>query len=126
MVCGSSAIPTGSLRSGAVTDDEHQIGYKVVPKGTPVEASDGTVVGRVHKVLDNVREHIFDGIVIATDDGKRFVDAPEVKMLTNRRVVLTISPEAVADLQHHKGLRGNIEKRAERRVNRLKRRLGRD
>jgi hypothetical protein len=108
-----------------VTDDEHAIGYKVVKKGTPVEAADGTDVGTVHKVLDNVREHIFDGIVIATKDGKRFVDAPEVARITNRRVMLTISPAEVADLQHHKGLRGSLEKRAERRVNRIKRRFER-
>jgi hypothetical protein len=108
-----------------VTDEEHAVGYKVVPKGTPVEAADGTQVGKVHKVLDNVREHIFDGIVIVTDDGKRFVDAPEVARITNRRVILTISPAEVADLQHHKGMRGAIEKRAERRLNRMKRRFER-
>lgn len=108
-----------------MTDEEHAIGYKVVPKGTPVEAADGTVVGKVHKVLDNVREHIFDGIVIATDDGKRFVDAPEVARITNLRVILTISPEEVADLQQHKGMLGAVEKRAQRRVNRVKRRFER-
>ena len=108
-----------------MTDDEHQIGYKVVPKGTPVEAADGTAVGSVHKMLDNVREHIFDGIVISTADGKRFVDAPEVGMITNRRVVLTISPAEVADLPRHKGLLGAVEKRAQRRVGRMRRRLGR-
>jgi len=36
----------------------------------------------VHKVLDNAREHIFDGIIIATPDGRRFVDAPEVARIT--------------------------------------------
>ncbi len=108
-----------------MSDEEHAIGYKVVPRGMPVEAADGTQVGKVHKVLDNVREHIFDGIVIATDDGRRFVDAPEVARITNRRVVLTISPTETADLPHHKGLRGSLEKRAERRVNRMKRRFER-
>ena len=37
-------------------DGEHQIGYKVLSKGTPVEASDGTRIGTVAKVLDNARE----------------------------------------------------------------------
>ena len=108
-----------------MTDEEHAIGYKVVPKGTPVEAADGTRVGTVHKVLDNVREHIFDGIVIATDAGKRFVDAPEVARITNHRVILTISPAEVADLQQHKGVLGAVEKRAQRRVARMKRRFER-
>ena len=106
-------------------DDAPAIGYKVVPKGTPVEAADGTQVGTVAKVLDNVREHIFDGIVIATKDGKRFVDAPEVSRITNLRVILTISPDEVDDLQQHKGMLGAIEKNTQRRVARMKRRFER-
>ena len=108
-----------------MTDEEHQIGYKVVTKGTPVEAADGTGVGTVHRVLDNAREHIFDGIVIATRDGKRFVDAPEVARLTNRRVVLTISPDEVGELPAHRGRLGAIEQNAQRRVGRIKRRFQR-
>ena len=108
-----------------MSDDEHQIGYKVVPKGIPVEAADGTQVGTVVKTLDNAREHSFDGIVIDTGDGRRFVDAPEVDRLTNRRVVLTISPAEVADLPHHKGLLGSVEKRTQRRLARMKRRFER-
>ena len=105
--------------------DEHAIGYKVLPKGTPVHAASGEGVGRVHRVLDNMREHIFDGIVITTEDGKRFVDAPEVARITNRRVTLTIGPEEVAELPHHKGMRGRVEQGLHRRANRWKQRLGR-
>ena len=108
-----------------MTEDEHAIGYKVVPKGTPVEAADGTGVGTVHKVLDNLREHIFDGIVIATKDGKRFVDAPEVARITNRRVILTIDSAAVADLPEHRGVLGPLQERAKFRGRRVKRRFGR-
>ena len=112
----------------AVTEDpdEHQIGYKVVPKGTPVIAADGAEVGKVHRVQDNVREHIFDGIVITTPDGRRFVDAPEVARLTNKRVLLTINAAEVADLPHHRGALGHVEKSLQRRASRWKRRLGRD
>ncbi len=105
-------------------DDEHQIGYKVLAKGTPVEASDGTRVGTVAKVLDNIREHIFDGIVVKTEDGRRFVDAPEVARITTHRVVLTTDAAEAADLPEHKGMLGHVERAAQRRANRLKRRLG--
>ena len=74
-----------------MTEDEHRIGYKVLKKGTPVEASDGTQVGTVHRVLDNLREHIFDGIVITTGEGKRFVDAPEVRRIDNGEVELAVT-----------------------------------
>jgi hypothetical protein len=68
-----------------VDDDEHQIGYKVLPKGTPVITTDGVTIGTVAKVLDNEREHIFDGIVVKTDAGRVFVDAPEVERIYARR-----------------------------------------
>jgi hypothetical protein len=71
-------------------EDEHQIGYKILPRGVPVHTSDGAQIGTVHRVLDNAREHIFDGIIISTPDGRRFVDAPEVARITERRVSLTI------------------------------------
>ena len=108
-----------------MTEDEHQIGYKVLPRGTPVFASDGVEIGRVHRVLDNAREHIFDGIVIVTEAGKRFVDAPEVATITNRRVTLTIDSAEAKALVPHKGMLGSIEKAANRRANRWKRRLSR-
>jgi hypothetical protein len=71
-------------------DDGHQIGYKLLPRGVPVHTSDDTRIGTVHRVLDNAREHIFDGIIIDTPDGQRFVDAPEVARITDKRVTLTI------------------------------------
>ncbi len=106
-------------------EDEHQIGYKVLPRGTPVEAADGEEVGRVDRALDNAREHIFDGIVIKTAAGKRFVDAPEVAEITNRRVRLTIGAGEVAELPEHRGVLGAVEQRAKRSAARWKRRLGR-
>ena len=106
-------------------EEEHQIGYKVLPRGTPVEDAGGDQVGTVARVLDNAREHIFDGIVVKTDAGKRFVDAPEVAEITNRRVRLTIGRDEVAELPEHRGVRGAVEQRAKRRAARWKRRLGR-
>ena len=107
-----------------MSDDEHQIGYKVLPRGTPVLTSDGEQLGTVQKVLDNVREHIFDGIVVSTSGGKRFVDAPEVDTITNKRVTLTIDAAAAASLPEHKGMLGQVENAAKRRANRLRRRFG--
>ena len=76
-----------------MTDYGHAIGYNVLARGTPVHSSDGEQVGTVRHVRDNVREHIFDGIVIDTPAGRRFVDAPEVERIFERAVVLTITAE---------------------------------
>ncbi len=79
-------------------DDGHAISYKALPRGTPVRASDGAEVGRVRRVLDNARENIFDGLVVETKAGMRFVDAPEVARIAERGVTLTITAEEVAAL----------------------------
>ena len=79
-------------------DDGHAIGYKILPRGTPVRSSDDVHVGTVRRVLDNAREHIFDGIVIDTPEGQRFVNAPEVSRIFERAVVLTITAHEAARL----------------------------
>jgi len=77
-----------------VIDDGPAIHYSAVPRGTPVYASDGTQVVTVDQVVDNYREHILDGIVVATDSGElRFVDAPEVARTAERAVTLAIDAE---------------------------------
>jgi hypothetical protein len=108
-----------------VTDEGHQIGYKVLPRGVPVVTSDGERIGTVHRVLDNAREHIFDGIVISTPDGRRFVDAPEVARIAEKRVTLTIDADEAKALPAHRGRRGALETRAKRSAQRWKRRLSR-
>ena len=107
------------------SDDGHQIGYKLLPRGTPVHTSDGERLGTVHRVQDNAREHIFDGIVVSTPDGRRFVDAPEVARITEKRVMLTIDAEEAKLLPEHRGVRGSLETRAKRAGMRWKRRLSR-
>jgi hypothetical protein len=105
--------------------DEHAIGYQVLPRGTPVEASDGAQVGTFHKALHHGREHLFDGMVMKTEAGKRFVDAPEVARITNKRVILTIDSVAVEALPEHHGLLGPMQERAQHRARRVKRRFRR-
>jgi PRC-barrel domain protein len=82
-------------------EEDIAISYDVLPRGTPVVDRAGAEVGTVDEVLDNAREHIFDGIVVATRDGLRFVDAPEVGRITERRVTLTIDAATVAALPVH-------------------------
>jgi len=79
-------------------DDGHAISYKVLRRGTPVRSADGVELGTVRRVLDNAREHIFDGIVIDTRSGQRFVDAPEVARIAERWVTLTIDAAEATQL----------------------------
>jgi hypothetical protein len=80
-------------------DDGHAVHYTAVERGTPIYSSDEVEVGVVEEVVDNYREHIFDGIVMRDGRGEfRFVDAPEVKRTAERAVTLTITAEAVEEL----------------------------
>ena len=83
----------------APIDDGHAVHYTALEQGVPVITSDGEEVGKVAEVLDNYREHIFDGLVIETTGGERkFVDAPEVARTAERAVTLTITAAEVAQL----------------------------
>jgi hypothetical protein len=79
-------------------DEGNPISYRLLARGTPVHASDGQKVGTVDQVLATDRENIFDGIVIHTSRGRRFVDAPEVARITDRRVTISITSAEAAEL----------------------------
>jgi len=105
-------------------DDGHAISYKVLRRGTPVRSTDGVQVGTVRRVQENARENIFDGIVIDTRDGKRFVDAPEVARVAERAVTLTITAAEVAELPAPGGMKRRVEHATTvRRAKRLGRNL---
>jgi PRC-barrel domain len=107
-----------------MNEDDHQIGYQALPRGVPVFTSDGVELGTVHRVQDNAREHIFDGIVVNTPDRRVFVDAPEVARITVRRVTLTIDAAEAQRLPEARGKRGVLEEHARRTARRWRRRLG--
>jgi hypothetical protein len=80
-------------------DDGEAIHYAAVTPGTDVYGSDGVRVGKVERVLDNHREHIFDGIVFTDAAGElRFADAPEVGRTAERGVTLAVTAEEAGGL----------------------------
>ncbi len=80
-------------------DEGHAIHYSAVQPGTPIYSSDGVEVGRVRFVLDNHREHIFDGLAFEDSSGElRFADAPEVARTAERAVTLVLDAEQALQL----------------------------
>jgi hypothetical protein len=106
-----------------VDDGDHAISYKVLERGTAVVDRDGGDVGTVRDVLENEAEHIFDGLVLDTPAGQRFVDAPEVARITPRAVTLTLDADGVAALPE-KDSAGGPRFRANARGGKLSRFLG--
>ena len=80
--------------------DDHgaPIAYLALEEGVPVQTSDGREVGKVKRVLADEGTDIFDGLVVDTDDGDRFVDAPDVDALYERLVVLKLSGDDLSRL----------------------------
>ena len=119
-----SSVATHAILPFVTEDDGHAISYKVLRRGTPVRSADGVQVGTVRRVLENARENIFDGIVIDTREGKRFVDAPEVARVAERAVTLTITADEVSELSVPGGMRRRVEQKPTvRRAKRLGRNL---
>lgn len=73
------------------------ISYMVLAEDTPVYSSDGADLGKVKRVLADAESDIFDGLIVDTDDGDRFVDAANVAEIYERGVELALSSD---DAQH--------------------------
>jgi hypothetical protein len=66
--------------------DATPISYMALEKGTPVLSGNGDEIARVEKVLDDPSLDLFDGIVVETQHGTRFVDADAVVEITDKYV----------------------------------------
>ena len=62
-------------------DTEPAVSYRAAVPGTPVLTRSGKEIGTLEHVLGVPDEDLFDGLVVATDWGLRFVDASEVEAL---------------------------------------------
>ncbi|MEV4421054.1 hypothetical protein AB0L40_13880 [Patulibacter sp. NPDC049589] len=81
-----------------MSDDGDVISFKALRRGTVVRSAEGVEIGTVRHADEIAREHLFDGIVIDTPDGKRFLDAPEVARIHERAVIATFS---AAEAEEH-------------------------
>jgi len=103
-------------------DEGAPIAYTALKPGAEVVSSDAQRVGVVESVIDNARENIFDGLVVRTEDGLRFVDAPEVARIAERRVTLSLDAAQAAQLGPYEP--GAPTFRADASGGRLRRMLG--
>jgi hypothetical protein len=78
--------------------EEHDIAYTALQAGSPVRSSDGHVVGTVANVLTIPDLDLFDGIVIQTPAGTRFVDADQIPRITTAAVYCNFTADVAATL----------------------------
>src|SRR5690348_1137087 len=74
------------------------IAYSALPKGTPVVSASGTQFGVVEHVLEIPAEDLFDGIVVSTTEGLRFVDRDQIDNITTAQVRCVLTDEQAQTL----------------------------
>jgi hypothetical protein len=74
------------------------ISYLALAEGTPALSADGERIGEVKRVLALPDDDIFDGLILDTADGDRFVDAEHVADLYERAAVLDLRADDVGHL----------------------------
>jgi hypothetical protein len=79
-------------------DDPTPISYLALEVGTAVQSSSGKTFGTVEHVLQIPEEDLFDGIVVKTDHGLRFVDRDQIADITRSAVHCALNDDEASDL----------------------------
>ena len=83
--------------------DDTPISYMAAARGTPVLSSSGTQIGTLEHVLEVPQVDVFDGIVIATGAGLRFIDADQVRQITREHISCSLDDAQAAQLPPPQG-----------------------
>jgi hypothetical protein len=78
--------------------DETPVSYGAAVHHSPVLTSSGTTIGHLEHVLEVPELDIFDGIVIATHGGLRFIAADHVTRITRAHLETDLDDAQAADL----------------------------
>jgi hypothetical protein len=78
--------------------DDTAISYQAAVPGTPVLSTAGTQIGTLEHVLQIPDLDLFDGIVIATQAGLRFIDADQVRAITRSHIQSSLDDAQASQL----------------------------
>ena len=79
-------------------DEDTAISYEAAVPGSQVLTRSGTEIGTLEHVLEVPQLDVFDGIVVRTRSGLRFVDADKVERITASYIRCAIDDEQAAQL----------------------------
>jgi hypothetical protein len=82
---------------------DHPLAYTALQPGTSGQTSDGQPFATVQSVLVDEKVSVFDGIVVQTAEGTRFVDADQIDTIYTTYVRTTLSAEQAANLPQPDG-----------------------
>src|SRR5215472_15622462 len=83
--------------------DDAAISYEAAVPGTPELSSTGTEIGTLEHVLEVPEVDVFDGIVIATKAGLRFIDADYVQQITRSSIRSSLDDAQASQLAPPQG-----------------------
>jgi len=81
----------------------HPIAYTALQPGTPVQTSHGHPFATVKTVLVDEKVSVFDGIVVQTAEGPRFIDADQINSIYTSYVLTTLTAEQAENLPRPDG-----------------------
>ncbi|MDA8265223.1 MAG: hypothetical protein M0T79_07745 [Actinomycetota bacterium] len=83
--------------------DETPISYLALVVGTPVQTSSGEIFGTVGHVLQVPELDLFDGVVVHTEHGLRFVARDQITQITTTAVHCSLTDDEAANLPAPEG-----------------------
>jgi hypothetical protein len=98
-----TGLPVGETGASVTDDDDEAISYLAAVRGTPVLSTSGTQIGTLEHVLEVPEVDVFDGIVVATSVGLRFIDADYVQRITRSQIWSSLDDAQAAALPPPEG-----------------------
>lgn len=86
-----------------MTDSGTPISYEALELKTPVLTATGAEIGTVVHVLADEHLDVFDGIVVKTHHGIRFIDRDQISAVTSTAVTTTVADTEVDALPEPEG-----------------------
>ncbi|MBI1379399.1 MAG: hypothetical protein GC157_18270 [Frankiales bacterium] len=86
-----------------MTDDAQPVSYEGATLGVPMLSSTGKQFGTLAKVLEIASEDLFDGVIVSTEHGHRFIDRDQISEITTEYIRCTIDDTEAAALPEPSG-----------------------
>lgn len=86
-----------------MSDDAQPVSYEGVPQGVPLLSLAGHRFGTLEKVLEIPSEDLFDGVIVSTEHGRRFVDRDQILEITTEYIKCDLDDQAAASLPEPSG-----------------------
>lgn len=86
-----------------MSDSAEPVSYEGVPTGVPLLSSTGQEFGTLERVLEIPSEDLFDGVIVKTQHGRRFVDRDQIVEITTQYIKCDLSDIQCADLPEPSG-----------------------